>query len=312
MRHGEIDGPPSRHVIARTIDYILNVTEIVTEGAKGDLLTAVIYLAISRANLSASFANPRTARRHAGVAEAPTHAVRQPVSVLAIAKDLELPYETTRRHVGKLVSHGLCRRVADGGLVIPDEVATGDAAAQGIDAIWRETLWYVCAMGELGVACEARRRRIAPDIRRITSRFASYYVLDILKLARTQVGMNIQTALLALAIMRSNALQPGPEETAIAGDSSRPALRGPVTTHALALKLKTPYETVRRQVGWLEAAGLCERQGRALVMPLSTLSARPELRVAMEANWAETRRLLEALASLGLGAAEARRACRRA
>jgi hypothetical protein len=270
----------------------------------------VIYLAISRANLSASFANPRTARRHAGVAEAPTDAVRQPVSVLAISKDLELPYETTRRHVGKLVSQGLCRRVADGGLVIPDEVASGDTSARGIDAIWRETLWYVCAMSELGVACEARRRRIAPDIRRITSRFASYYVLDILKLARTQVGMNIQTALLALAIMRSNALQPGPGDMAMES-GGRPPPRGPVTTHALSLQMKTPYETVRRQVGWLEAAGLCERQGRGLVIPLSTLTARPELRVAMEANWAQTRSFLEALAGLGLGAAEAERACRR-
>jgi hypothetical protein len=31
----------------------------------------------------------------------------------------------------------------------------------------------------------------------------------------------------------------------------------------------------------------------------------------MEANWAQTRSFLEALAGLGLGAAEAERACRR-
>lgn len=311
MVDGETDGLPSRHAIALSIDYTLKIAEIVTQGAQGDLVTAVVYLAISRANLRASFKDPRIARRHAGVAQAPADEARQPVSVLAISKDLELPYETTRRHVGKLVELELCRRAPDGGIVIPIEVAAGEASARGIEAIWRETLRYLNDLADLGVSREARRRRIAPDIRRITSRIAAYHVLDLLKLARTRVGLNAQAALLALAILRANALQApddgAPEAVVIVPET----IRRPVTTHALALQMKMPYETVRRQVGWLEKAGICERRGRGLIIPTSIVRSRPELISALEGSWRETRAFLEALAELGLGAAEAARWRRR-
>lgn len=45
--------------------------------------------------------------------------VRRPVSVYAVARDLGLPYETTRRHVGVMVNLGLVSRNADGGLIVP-------------------------------------------------------------------------------------------------------------------------------------------------------------------------------------------------
>lgn len=311
MGDGEIDGPPSRQVVVLSIDYLLKITEIVTKGADDDLVTAVIYLAVSRANLRLTFKDPGRARRLAGIADAPRDEDRQPVSVLAISRELALPYETTRRHVGKLVALGLCRRGPDGGLIIPLEVAVGEASAIGIEAIWRTTLKYICDLARLGVAVPARRRRIAPDIRRITSRTAAYYVLDLLNLARTTANLNVQTALLALAIVRANAQHltreaANGEPAGAAGQPPSEDFRQPITTYALAREVNMPYETARRHVSWLEAAGLCERRGRGLIIP-ATAMARPELRTSVEANWRETLRFLEGLADLGLGAQEARR-----
>lgn len=306
MDGGETDDPPVRKVVALSIDYVLKVADIVTQGADGDLVTAVIYLAISRANLRTTFNDVRTARRHAGIPDAPPDEARQPVSVLAIARELELPYETTRRHVGKLVALGLCRRGEDGGVIIPLQVAAGEASNRGLMAIWRLTLFHLCDLADIGVTLPARRRRIAPDIRRIASRVATYHVLDLLHLARARVGLNPQTALLALAIVRANAAEllgsfdPLPDEA-----------RRPITTYALARELKMPYETARRQVGWLEEAGFCERRGRGLIIPSGTLR-RADLRGAVAETWTQTRAFLTALAELGLGAEEARRWLRRA
>lgn len=311
MDEGETDGPPSRQVIALSIDYVLKIADIVTQGAQGDLVTAVVYLAISRANLREAFKSPRTALRHAGVLDAPDDQVRQSVSVLAISRELALPYETTRRHVGKLTTLGLCRRSGDGGVVIPFEVASGEASQTGIDAIWRSTLVFICELDDLRVTYTAKRRRIAPDLRRIAARMAAYYLLDLLNLARASVGLNTQTALLVLAIIRANSLhiardaEAGPRYAR--PDTPPPDdMRRPVTTHAIARQLKMPYETARRQVGWLEEAGLCTRRGRGLIVPTSALE-RPEMLRAIEANWALARSLMENLAGLGLGAAQARR-----
>jgi DeoR/GlpR family transcriptional regulator of sugar metabolism len=44
--------------------------------------------------------------------------MRRPVSILAVAGSLGLPYETVRRYVTKLVKMGLCIRVR-GGVIAP-------------------------------------------------------------------------------------------------------------------------------------------------------------------------------------------------
>ncbi len=43
--------------------------------------------------------------------------MRRPISVHALALDLTLPYETTRRHVNALIEQGLAERVESGILV---------------------------------------------------------------------------------------------------------------------------------------------------------------------------------------------------
>ena len=53
---------------------------------------------------------------------------RKPVSVLAVANSLRVPYETTRRHANDLVRRGACVRVGSEGLIVPSEFHRGAAA----------------------------------------------------------------------------------------------------------------------------------------------------------------------------------------
>lgn len=98
-------------------DYLLRSLQILAELGQGDLITALVSLAIVQANVAhldssdagAAFADIRTL---------PPDELRRPVSVLSLSASLGLPYETTRRHVGKLLAMGACKRVR-GGVVVP-------------------------------------------------------------------------------------------------------------------------------------------------------------------------------------------------
>jgi len=312
--------PQSRQVMALSIDFLLKTVDIVTRSMDGEPVTAVVYLAISQANLRAVFEAEGEDLRYAAFVNNPDDAVRTPVSVLAVARDLDLPYETTRRHVGKLQSRGLCRRATDGGVVIPHGASTSPSAEAAMEALCQLTYRYVADLAAIGVQAPARRKPVGPDLRRVASREAAYYVLNLVKLARTTVGLNLTTGLLMLAIIRANALH-------LLGDAERRRahadgvfgldvivpddMRRPITTYALASEIEMPYETARRQVGWLVEAGLCERRGKGLIVPGRSLM-RPEMLEAVNVNWLETQRFLAALGRLGIGPAQARKSLRRA
>lgn len=307
--------PQARQVIALSIDYLLKTIAVVTRSIDGEVISAVVYLAISQANLRALFGDPAQNLRHAAFPANPSDIERQPVSVLAVARELDLPYETTRRHVGKLQSSGFCRREPDGGVIIPSDVSRSPAAREAMEEICRLTLTFVTSLSAIGVSAPARRRPVAPDLRRITSREAAYYVLTLVKLARMAVGQNLTTALLLLAIIRANALHllaNEPQRLAHAKGASGLAaivpdtLRRPITTHALSREIDMPYETARRQVGWLEEAGFCVRQGKGLIVPAEAMR-RPEMMAAVLANWVETQRFLTTLGQLGVGPVQARK-----
>lgn len=301
--------------MALSIDFLLKTVDIVTRSMNGEPVTAVVYLAISQANLRNVFDAEAEQLRYAAFDANPDDALRVPVSVLAVARDLDLPYETTRRHVGKLQDRGLCRRAPDGGVVIPHGVSTSPAAETAMEALCQLTYRYVTDLAAIGVQAPARRKPAAPDLRRAASREAAYYVLNQVKLARTTVGLSLTTGLVLLAIIRANALhllddterRQAHAEGAFGFDIIVPdELRKPITTYALASEIEMPYETARRQVGWLVAAKLCERRGKGLIVPARSL-IRPELVEAVKVNWTETQRFLTALGRLGIGPAQARK-----
>jgi predicted ArsR family transcriptional regulator len=99
-------------------DYFLETSRLFAPLMPGDTLTTLVFLTIVSRNLRHLADHSPQGREH--LASLPDEA-RTPVTVYAIAKDLGLSYETVRRHVRRLVDHGVCRRGAEG-MVVPAEV----------------------------------------------------------------------------------------------------------------------------------------------------------------------------------------------
>jgi hypothetical protein len=102
-------------------EYFLRSMQLLVEFVDGDLVTALVFLAIISANVTHLNADRPEGPLHADIDDVPPDEARKPVSVLALAGSLGLPYETTRRHVAKLLGSGQCERVA-GGLIVPARV----------------------------------------------------------------------------------------------------------------------------------------------------------------------------------------------
>ena len=87
---------------------------------KGELVTALVFLAILRENVRHIGHTPENSRTYGGPT-LPPDSEREPVTIYVVAKALGLTYETARRHVKRLVEDGYCVRT-ERGLLIPTEV----------------------------------------------------------------------------------------------------------------------------------------------------------------------------------------------
>lgn len=92
---------PLRSAMRFWAHHFLRAVGLLT-GHVGDLLSLILILAILRANVDD----------------------RRPISVAALAKRLDLPFETVRRHVVRLAAEGRCVRTPEG-LTIPPELLDG-------------------------------------------------------------------------------------------------------------------------------------------------------------------------------------------
>jgi hypothetical protein len=114
-------------------EYFLRSMQLLVGYVEGDLVTALVFLAIVSANVSHLNADGPEGALHADTDDVPPDALRKPVSVLALAGSLDLPYETTRRHVAKLLKAGQCERVT-GGLIVPARVLLSERHTEGMRA----------------------------------------------------------------------------------------------------------------------------------------------------------------------------------
>jgi hypothetical protein len=112
-------------------DYTIRFLSLLRNLGPGDLLDTLVSLALIQANVGhIDGSGPEGLRADGAVPDN----LRRPVSVLALADALGLPYETTRRRISHLADAGYCVRVA-GGVMVP--VATD---GPGHDAVRRTNL----------------------------------------------------------------------------------------------------------------------------------------------------------------------------
>jgi len=105
-------------------EYFLRSARLLSDLAGGDMFKGLILRAVIAANVGYIDQDRELSARYASLEEIPPDDLRRPVSVLAIAGSLGVPYETTRRYVNALIAEGKCVRV-NGGVIAPAAAQSG-------------------------------------------------------------------------------------------------------------------------------------------------------------------------------------------
>jgi hypothetical protein len=117
------DSPKTRDRLALRLstEYVLRSIDLMAKIVGGDLVKGLIFVAIVQANTQHLVTDDVMSQAYSEALDRVPDESRRPVSVHALSVSLDIPYETTRRYVNKLLEEGYCVRVRRG-LVTPAEV----------------------------------------------------------------------------------------------------------------------------------------------------------------------------------------------
>lgn len=152
-----------------------------------------------------------------------------------------------------------------------------------------------------------------PDRRRLIARLAGDYHVNTARRSARFISRDIVTALTILAINRANVRELLASREVIAnphdGIAGVPTddRRRPVSAYAVAKDLALPYETIRRRVRRLVAAGVCAEVDGGLIIPAKVLTAPAHDGIIAE-TWTATTGFVEEAGRLGVAAGPPRAA----
>lgn len=245
--------PEARKGLQRLIfrcasDYLLDEMGLLTGRHDGDFIRSVVFLALVQASGDGA----------------------RGISIRALARSLNLPFETVRRKVRELEDAGLCTAAADG-----KPVATPAAEDQAAAEAARVCEGFYLLLGNLaalGIPASTFHGAAPPPpiadqahARRAAHRLIHNYFLRTLE-AGVGPHETMFNALVFVAAMSANAerITYDPElAMRYAGADTPPpdGLRRPARPREIAERLNLPYEVVRRRLvdfhdrGWVSKAG---------------------------------------------------------
>lgn len=117
------DADREKYLLAQSIDHFLSTAALMARAFGNDHTTMIVFMTILRA--SASHLNKDGGVRPEAVSGVFPDTLRRPVSIMAISDLTGFPYETTRRHVLKLVESGHCSRLGSREFIVTEEVLRG-------------------------------------------------------------------------------------------------------------------------------------------------------------------------------------------
>lgn len=133
-------------------NYLLRTLANAGEVFEGDMMLAVVFMAIGQATVS-----HLPVERHLGPFTpdgiAPDE-VRRPVSALSIAESLNIPRETARRYVSRLVDLGYCARVRSRRVIIPGDVYRRPDVQHALQSNRRDLQMMIAAIRRAGLLKE--------------------------------------------------------------------------------------------------------------------------------------------------------------
>lgn len=138
----------ARGCVRAGLEYFVETVGHLITISGGQLVDAVILVTIMAGNV-ASLDKGRNGG-FAAVGAIPPDSDRKPVSVYALSKQLQLPYETARRHVMNLEKRGLCQRVGRGGVIVPQATVQKMGRGQMFPAFVADIEGFVSKLDALG------------------------------------------------------------------------------------------------------------------------------------------------------------------
>lgn len=200
---------------------------------------------------------------------------RKPMSIRELARKLDLPYETVRRHVRQLELSGAC--IVDNGKLTVSSTMQRKARTTGtLRKIFVNAVRLLGDLTRLEVvnfeartASSPRSRRMGKD-QTIIALAAIGLLLRAMKALRGFFGDDLMKGLVFTAIRAANIKHYTNTSPAAHRSILPDTHRLPVSALAISDSLRLPYETVRRHADILVKEGLCTRVGRrGLVVPES-------------------------------------------
>jgi len=281
-------------------DLLLDVISTRREGlGVRDLFIAAT---VSQANLQGPAAAPEVQLAYAASDEVIPESLRRPISISAIARSLDWPFETVRRHVGGLQRSGVLKILPDG-VVIDVEHARGPSRRElmlAADALLTRALRRLRDAGWLGQVEWPKVQHQAP-LRpfRLSTFLIEDYLLAIAAEGSRLVGGELDfLILIQLARANTAAIDAGRTAAEIATHLIPDDARRPVSVVEVARALDLPRETARRRLLHLEKTGRVARSEAGYIVPGAVIA---ETAAALApANDQLLRRLVRACAQYGL------------
>jgi DNA-binding MarR family transcriptional regulator len=245
--------PEARRSLQRLIfrcasDFLLDEIALLTARHDGDFIRAIAWLALVQAS-----ADPERG-----------------ISVRALARSLNLPFETVRRKVRDLEAVGLCIAAADGRpLAAPVAEATARSEAARVCEGFGLLLNNLAALG-VSPATFNGGPLPAPAGDQVQAQIAAHRLIHNFFLRTLEAGVGphetMFNALVFVAAMSANAeritYDPALALRYAGADTPPPdALRRAVRPREIAERLNLPYEVVRRRLveflerGWVVRSG---------------------------------------------------------
>ena len=121
-----------RAAVRLSADYLLRNVEVLSDAVDGDLTLGLIFASIVQSNVRHISDDPKLTKQYGLMGSVPPDELRQPISINALSESLNIPYETTRRYVHRLLDLGWCVKVGSRGVVVPGAIiASPEVMAAG-------------------------------------------------------------------------------------------------------------------------------------------------------------------------------------
>ncbi len=283
-----IPAPQNVRAIARIgTDCFLRVIDTMARLAGDDLVLALVYNAMWTANvrhITTSAANTQ----YGDMDHIPPDDLRVPISVMALANSLRIPYETVRRCVLRMLDQGLCIRVGRNGYIVPSRVFALQAQRESFKEGLPTLLHFVGDLKKAGFDFQPYHRvlpqtvaippggAMPPNARALLRVFLELVFRGIDTLGRIH-GDDFLKSLIFSAIWAANVqhITNSADNRKFGNLRDLPPdeMRRPITVNALATSLRIPYETVRRAINRLVRDGEAVRvEGKGLIVPRARLA----------------------------------------